>query len=65
MAIKKRKRIGGPAIAQQLTSPTVRFWVQTLASLSVVRIWHCRELCCRSQMQLRSGVAVAVAVAVV
>ena len=23
-------------------------------------IWHCYELCCRSQMQLRSGIAVAV-----
>ena len=27
----------------------------------LLRIWHCRELWCRSKMQLRSGVAVALA----
>ena len=26
-----------------------------------LRIWHCRELWCRSQMRLGSGIAVAVA----
>ena len=31
------------------------------ASLSGLRIWHCHELWCRSQTQLGSGVAVAVA----
>ena len=34
--------------------------VQTLALLSGLRIWSCRELQCRSQMQLGSGIAVAV-----
>ena len=35
--------------------------VQSLISLSGLRIWHCRELWCRSQTQLGSQVAVAVA----
>ena len=35
--------------------------VRSLASLSGLWSWHCPELWCRSQMQLRSGVAVAVA----
>ena len=34
--------------------------VQSLALLSGLRIWRSRELWCRSQMRLRSGVAVAV-----
>ena len=34
--------------------------VRPLASLSGLRIPHCRELWCRSQMQLGSRVAVAV-----
>ena len=34
--------------------------VRSLASLSGLRIWHCHELWSRSQMQLRSGIAVAV-----
>ena len=38
---------------------SMRLWVQTLASLSGLRIWHCCELLCRSQTHLRSGVAVA------
>ena len=37
--------------------------VQSLASLSGLRIWHCCELWCRLPMCLRSGIAVAVAVA--
>ena len=40
---------------------TTRLRVQSLASLSGLRIRHCRELWCRSQTQLGSGVAVAVA----
>ena len=32
--------------------------VQSLALLSGLRIWRCRELWCRSQMRLGSGVAV-------
>ena len=38
---------------------TVRMWVQSLALLSGLRIKRCRELWCRSQTQLRCGVAVA------
>ena len=38
----------------------MRTWVQSLASLSWLRIWHCHELWCRLQARLRSGVAVAV-----
>ena len=39
----------------------VRVRVQSLASLSGLRIWLFHELWCRSQMRLGSGVAVAVA----
>ena len=35
-------------------------WVQSLASLSGLRIWCCHEVWYRSQRQLRSGVALAV-----
>ena len=35
----------------------------SLALLSGLRIWHCRELRCRSQMWPGSSIAVAVAVA--
>ena len=38
-----------------------RGWVWSLASISGLRIQRCPELCCRSQMCLGSGVAVAVA----
>ena len=41
----------------------MRMWVQPLPSLSELRIWHYHELGCRSQAQLRSCVAVAVAMA--
>ena len=50
MARRKRIRLG-----------TVRLWVRSLASLSGLRIRRCRELWCRLQMWLRSGVAVALA----
>ena len=39
----------------------MRMWVWSPASLSGLRIQRCGELLCRSQMQLRSGVAMAVA----
>ena len=42
----------------------MRMQVRSLASLSGLRIQPCCELWCWSQMWLRSGVAVAVAVAV-
>ena len=35
--------------------------VRSLALLSGLRIWRCHELWCRSQMRLRSAVAVALA----
>ena len=38
----------------------MRLWVQSLALLSGLRIWHCHELWCRSQTQLIFGIAVAV-----
>ena len=39
---------------------SMRTWVWSLALLSVLRIQHCCELWCRSQIWLGSGVAVAV-----
>ena len=43
---------------------SMRTHVQSLASLSGLRIHHCCELQCRLQLQLRSHIAVAVAMAV-
>ena len=40
---------------------STRTWVWSLASFSGLRFWYCHELWCRSQMQLRSSNAVAVA----
>ena len=40
---------------------SMRMQIRSLAPFSGLRIWHCRKLHCRYQMQLRSGVAVAVA----
>ena len=64
--IKKEKTYqkrakGVPSVVwwKQIRLGTVRVWVQSLDSLSGLRIWHCHELQCRSQMQLRSHVAVA------
>ena len=53
--------LGVPVVAQQkrIRLGTLRLRVQALASLSGLRIWHCRELWCRSQTQLGSGVTVA------
>ena len=45
---------------KQIQLVTMRLWVQSLASLSGLKIWHCRELWHKSQMWRRSGVAVAV-----
>ena len=33
----------------------MRFWVQSLDSLSGLQIWHCHELWCRLQTRLRSS----------
>ena len=45
---------------KQIQLGTMRLRVQSLALLSGLRIWHSHELWCRSQMRLRSSVAVAV-----
>ena len=39
---------------------SIRTQVRSLASLSGLSIWPCRELRCRLQMWLESGIAVAV-----
>ena len=54
--------LGAPIVAQQkrIRLGILRLWVQSLASLSGLCIWHCHELWSRSQMWLRSCVAVAV-----
>ena len=44
---------------KQIQLGNLRLWVQSLASLSGLRIRHCHKLWCRSQMRLGSGVAVA------
>ena len=51
-----------PTVAQQLRTwlVSMRTWVLALASLSGMRIQRCHALRCRSQMWLRSSVAVAV-----
>ena len=46
---------------KQIRLGTMRLKVCSLASFSGLRIWHCCVLWCRSQMQLRSGAAVALA----
>ena len=51
-----------PIMAQWVTNPISihEDTGRSLALLGGIRIWHCRELWCMSQMQLRSDVAVAV-----
>ena len=44
---------------KQIGLGTMRLQVQSLASLSGLRIQCCRELWCRLQTQLRSDIAVA------
>ena len=60
--MKKKLLCGLTIVSQQLKNPT-SMQVPSLASPSGLRIQHCRELWCRSQMQLGSRTAVAVAVA--
>ena len=63
--VGKFKNITGgvPIMAQwkRIQLETIRLLVQSLALLSGLRIWDCHELWCRSQVRLRSGIAVAVA----
>ena len=53
---------GVPLVAQWkwIRIVSMRPWVRWLASLRGSGIWHCRELWCRSQTLLGSGVAVPV-----
>ena len=54
--------LGVPVVAQQVKNPTS---IHEDADLNPgLRIWCCWKLQCSSQMQLGSGVAVAVGVAV-
>ena len=55
--------VGVPIVAQWklIRLGTVRLQVRSLALLSGLRIRHCCKLRCRSQMQLGSCIAVAVA----
>ena len=57
--------VGVPVVVQRkhIRLGTMRWRVQSLASLSGSRIWRCCELWYRSQTWLRSGIDVAVAVA--
>ena len=52
---------GAPVVAPryQTRPASMRTQVRSLAPLSGLRIWCCRELWCRSQMWLGSGIAVA------
>ena len=58
----KEKLLGVTIMAQwkPIQLGTMRLQVRSLALLSGLRTRHCSELFSRSQMQLRSGVAVAV-----
>ena len=58
----KKKKTRVPIVAQQkrIRLVSMRMQVRSLALLSGLRIRRCRELWCRSQMWLGSGVAVAV-----
>ena len=60
--ISKSNLRGGSMVAQQkqIWLASMRTQVRFLALLSGLRIQHCRELCCRSQTQLRSHIAVVV-----
>ena len=44
---------------KQIQLISTRMWVQSLALLSGSGIWHCHELWCRLQTQLRTHIAVA------
>ena len=43
---------------QRILLGTMKLQVRSLASLSRLGIWHCRELWCRLQTQLGSCIAV-------
>ena len=60
---KKKPTRGVPVVAQrkQIQLISLRMWLGSLALVGGSRIQCCQELWCRSQTQLRSCVAVAVA----
>ena len=62
---KTGENLGVAVMAQRKRTRLVSMGmqVQSLASLSGLRIWCCCELLCRSQMQLGSVIAMAVATA--
>ena len=62
IAIVKKSTNGVPIMAQgkRIRLGIMRLRVPSLASLSGLRIRHCHKLRCRSQIQLGSGIAVAV-----
>ena len=45
----------------QISLVSMRMWVQSLAEISGLRMWHCYELWCRSKTQPGFGIAVTVA----
>ena len=57
----KKKKSGVPTVAQQVKNPTSTHEdAGSIPSpLSGLRIWYCCELWCRSQMQLESGIPMA------
>ena len=59
----RNSELGVPIMVsgKQIRLGTMRLCVWSLALLSGLRIQHCHELCCRSQMCLRSHIAVALA----
>ena len=62
--IQDESHEGVLTVAQQVNKEpdivSMKMWVPSLASLGELRIQHCCKVRHRSQMQLRSGVAVAV-----
>ena len=60
LSSRELKELGPMKKEQKEAGIPMRLRVRFLASLSGLRIWHCCELWDRSQMWLRSGVAVAV-----
>ena len=62
VAEKNVTKLGVPLVPQQkwIQLGTMKLRVRSLALLSGLKIWHCRELWWRSKTRLGSGVAVAV-----
>ena len=57
---QKQAKFGVSVVEQQkqIWLGTMRFWVQSLASFSGLRIWCCPDLWCRSKTRFGSSVAV-------